>query len=297
MLKLFKAIPLLFILAASAAPARDWQEATPTSGVPLYENGSTSPTLWTKARADQTMASATLGVVAWRWGDHAGRYSLLAHTHAGVYEPVIAAGTTAQYWRGDKSWQTLNQAAVAGLRATDSPVFTGVTAGNFSASGNTLSSTNANGDINITPNGTGAIRIGNRVARLTNTTENGSALIMQYSDAIPLLSIGTEGWQAYLALKQAGGGSETIRFRPSGSSYLTGGNTGLGTSTPQVRAHVVGDLSATGSIRTGGDGGTAGTIRIDASGNAALATATVGGCKDWGKLSAAPASPSEGDRY
>jgi hypothetical protein len=27
-------------------------------------------------------------------------------------EPTIAAGTTAQYWRGDKSWQTLNKAAV-----------------------------------------------------------------------------------------------------------------------------------------------------------------------------------------
>jgi len=30
-----------------------------------------------------------------------------------TYESEITAGTTAQYWRGDKSWQTLNQAAVA----------------------------------------------------------------------------------------------------------------------------------------------------------------------------------------
>lgn len=30
-----------------------------------------------------------------------------------TYEAGIAAGTTGQYWRGDKSWQTLNQAAVA----------------------------------------------------------------------------------------------------------------------------------------------------------------------------------------
>jgi len=42
---------------------------------------------------------------------------------AGTYEPVITAGTTAQYWRGDKSWQTLNQAAVAGLTTGDSPSF------------------------------------------------------------------------------------------------------------------------------------------------------------------------------
>lgn len=33
----------------------------------------------------------------------------------GSYEPIITAGTTAQYWRGDKTFQTLNTAAVAEL--------------------------------------------------------------------------------------------------------------------------------------------------------------------------------------
>lgn len=28
------------------------------------------------------------------------------HNHTGVYEPVVAAGTAAQYYRGDKTWQT-----------------------------------------------------------------------------------------------------------------------------------------------------------------------------------------------
>jgi len=41
------------------------------------------------------------------------------------YEAAIAAGTSAQYWRGDKSWQTLNQAAIAGLASTDTPTFAG----------------------------------------------------------------------------------------------------------------------------------------------------------------------------
>lgn len=36
-----------------------------------------------------------------------GPYAPLPHNHSGVYEPVIASGTTDQYWRGDKSWQTL----------------------------------------------------------------------------------------------------------------------------------------------------------------------------------------------
>ena len=56
-------------------------------------------------------------------GYAAADFATAAHVHTGVYEPVIAAGTSAQYWRGDKSWQTLNQAAVAGLTTADGPTF------------------------------------------------------------------------------------------------------------------------------------------------------------------------------
>lgn len=51
------------------------------------------------------------------------------------------------------------------------------------------------------------------------------------------------------------------------------------------------DLYVTGVIKTGG------STRIDASGNFTAATETVGGAKNWGKLSAAPGSPTEGDEY
>jgi len=40
-------------------------------------------------------------------GSHAAAFALVGHNHAGVYEPAYAAGTTAQYYRGDKTWQTL----------------------------------------------------------------------------------------------------------------------------------------------------------------------------------------------
>jgi len=53
---------------------------------------------------------------------------LVSAASAGTdYEAPISAGTTAQYWRGDKSWQTLNQAAVAGLTTASSPTFAGLT--------------------------------------------------------------------------------------------------------------------------------------------------------------------------
>lgn len=43
------------------------------------------------------------------------------------FEPIVSAGTSAKYYRGDKTWQTLNQAAVSGLTTSDSPSFAGGT--------------------------------------------------------------------------------------------------------------------------------------------------------------------------
>jgi hypothetical protein len=67
-------------------------------------------------------------------GSHAAAFALVGHNHAGVYEPAIAAGTSAQYRRGDKTWQTLNQAAVSGLTPTDSPTLAGLTLSGLTAS-------------------------------------------------------------------------------------------------------------------------------------------------------------------
>lgn len=44
--------------------------------------------------------------------------STAAQTALNAKEPTIVAGTTAQYYRGDKSWQTLDKAAV-GLSSVD----------------------------------------------------------------------------------------------------------------------------------------------------------------------------------
>jgi hypothetical protein len=47
---------------------------------------------------------------AWTFANEA--YSLTTHNHSGTYEPAFSAGSSAQYRRGDKTWQTLNTAAV-----------------------------------------------------------------------------------------------------------------------------------------------------------------------------------------
>ena len=94
-----------------------WEYKTVTAGVGMTVGHTAGVITLTNTSAGD-LASHLLAYdhdnydTAYGWGDH-----------AGLYEPVYAAGTTAQYYRGDKTWQTLNQAAVDGLETTDSPVF------------------------------------------------------------------------------------------------------------------------------------------------------------------------------
>jgi hypothetical protein len=75
-----------------------------------------SPTGHVHAAADITSGVFAIGLIP--TGTSGTTVALGNHTHAGVYEPVVAAGTTSQYWRGDKSWQTLDKTAV-GLANVD----------------------------------------------------------------------------------------------------------------------------------------------------------------------------------
>jgi hypothetical protein len=63
-------------------------------------------------------ASATTKGILKLTGDLGGTAALPTVPGLAGKEPTIAAGTTAQYWRGDKSWQTLDKTA-AGLGNVD----------------------------------------------------------------------------------------------------------------------------------------------------------------------------------
>jgi len=72
----------------------------------------------------------------------------------GGKEPSIAAGTAGKYWRYDKTWATLNQAAVAGLTVADSP-----TLANLVLSAGVLSTPEgSSGDLTLKPD-TGKVRL------------------------------------------------------------------------------------------------------------------------------------------
>ena len=69
-----------------------------------YPNWNGSSWVWTTPTGAVTSVFGRTGAVTATSGDY---------TAAQVgAEPTITAGTTAQYWRGDKSWQTLNPSAV-----------------------------------------------------------------------------------------------------------------------------------------------------------------------------------------
>lgn len=62
------------------------------------------------------------------------------------YEAPISAGTSGQYYRGDKTWQTLNQAAISGLTLSDSPTFGGLAlSGNLNLQNNLIQNIGASG--------------------------------------------------------------------------------------------------------------------------------------------------------
>jgi len=64
---------------------------------------------------------------------------LLDGLHSSSFEPTLTAGTSAQYYRGDKSWQTLNQAAVAGLTTASTPTFANLISTGYGNFGGTSS--------------------------------------------------------------------------------------------------------------------------------------------------------------
>jgi uncharacterized protein (TIGR02145 family) len=114
--------------------------------------------------------------------DYSGVYAALVHDHSGIYEPVIAAGTALQYWRGDKSWQTLNTDAIiegTNLYYTDARTRAAIS---LTTTGNSGTATYTSGVINVPNytlsglggqsalNGTGLVRMTGTSVSYDNST-------------------------------------------------------------------------------------------------------------------------------
>ena len=125
-------------------------------------------------------------------------------------EPLIADGTTSDYWRGDKSWQVLDKTAV-GLSNVDN-----------TSDANKPISTATQTALDLKADKTGVIQLVG--AYTTNTTLTGTTA--ETSLGYVLIPANTYGagktaWADSLLLKPAGVGSITARMRISTSATPT----------------------------------------------------------------------------
>ena len=92
-------------------------------------------------------------------------------------EPTITAGTTSQYWRGDKSWQTLNKAAVGLSLVENTALSTWAGSTNISTVGTITNGTWSGSTIGISKGGTNLTSLGtaNQLLRV-----NAGATALEY---------------------------------------------------------------------------------------------------------------------
>jgi hypothetical protein len=107
-------------------------------------------------------------------------------------EPTISAGTTAQYWRGDKSWQTLNSASV-GLGSVNN---TADSAKNVLSATKLTTARTING---VSFDGTGNITVADSTKVVANTAITGATKTKITYDAKGLVTGGADATTADIA--------------------------------------------------------------------------------------------------
>jgi len=169
--------------------------------------------------------------------------------YADTKEPAITAGTTAQYWRGDKTWQTLptggtgNVSGPASSTVGDIAIFSNTSGTGLSDSGKTLP--------------TGTIVGTSDTQALTNKTLTSAKadFITDTNGAKEIEFVATVGSQNWLRITNtSAGGGLTLGINSTGANEnLT--LTGLGTGNVQISSALVANSGinvATGALTIGG---------------------------------------------
>lgn len=195
---------------AIAAAGTDYATATNgTNGQALVSNGTggfgTPVTLAASATTDTTNASnISSGTLAAARGGAGTVSGILKANGSGTvsaaaagtdYEAAIAAGTTSQYWRGDKSWQTLNATAVGlGNVTNDAQTKASVVPNTAPTNGQLLIGHTANGSYSVATLTAGSnITITNSAGGITIAANAASGLTIGSSG----ITGGTDGRLLY----------------------------------------------------------------------------------------------------
>ncbi len=152
-----------------------------------------------------------------RWNGTALEWATLS------YEAAITAGTTAQYWRGDKTWQTLDK-TVVGLAnvdntsdATKNAAAATLTNKTISGSANTLSNIPQSAVTDL------ATDLAGKLA-LSTATAKGDLLVATAAGAVTRLGVGTNNHVLTADSSQAAG----VRWAPVSGAFepaITAGTT------------------------------------------------------------------------
>lgn len=135
-------------------------------------------------------------------------------------EPTISAGTTSQYWRGDKSWQTLDKSAVGLGSVENTALSTWAGSTNITTLGTISTGTWNGGIIPGQYGGTGVNNSGKTITLANNLTTSGNFALTLTQTGITNVTLPTAGTLATLA------GTETLTNKSISGSDNTLSNIG-----------------------------------------------------------------------
>lgn len=127
---------------------------------------------------------------------------LTSATAASTYEPKITAGTTAQYWRGDKTWQTLDKTAVGLGSVENTALSTWAGSTNITTLGTVTTGTWSATAIGATKGGTGLTSYATGDLLYASAANTLSKLAAGTNGHVLTLAAGVPTWAA-----PSGGGS------------------------------------------------------------------------------------------
>ena len=188
-------------------------------------------------------------------------------------ENAITAGTTAQYWRGDKTWQTLNTAAVpelTNLYFTEARVRNTPLTGFIAAAGTVIATDDVLSAFEKLQ-GTVTTLSGSSHAPVTLGTANGLSLATQ-ALSLGLSSTSTTGalsfadWNTFSnGLLPSATTGQTLRHNgtnwiANSLLYNDGTNVGIGTTAPGAKLDITGTNAGTTSLQLRSGNAQSGTV-------------------------------------
>lgn len=161
----------LLLKANLASPTLTGVPSAPTAAA-ATNTTQIATTAFVRTEVSNLVASAptaldTLNELATALGNDASFSTTITNSLAGK-EPTITAGTTGQYWRGDKSWQTLDKSAVGLSNVENTALSTWTGSANLTTLGTVTGGTWNGSSISAT-------YIDSAIARLASPTFTGIA--------------------------------------------------------------------------------------------------------------------------